>query len=51
MKGGAVRIVLVLGGGNALGAYEVGAYAALEEAGYAPSWIAAPRPGRSTARS
>jgi len=34
------RIALVLGGGNALGAYEVGAYAAFEQAGHAPSWIA-----------
>lgn len=32
--------VLVLQGGGALGAYQAGAYEALSEAGYEPSWIA-----------
>jgi NTE family protein len=32
-------VVLVLQGGGALGAYHVGAYQALEEAGYRPDWI------------
>ena len=31
--------VLVLGGGNALGAYHAGAWAALEEAGVLPAWV------------
>lgn len=34
------RIVLVLQGGGALGAYQAGAFEALSEAGYAPDWIA-----------
>jgi NTE family protein len=33
-------LVLVLGGGNALGAYEAGVYEALHEAGLEPDWIA-----------
>lgn len=33
------RIALVLGGGNALGAYHAGLYEALEEAGVEPDWI------------
>jgi NTE family protein len=33
------RVVLVLQGGGALGAYHVGAYEALQEAGYAPDWV------------
>ncbi len=37
---GKERIVLVLQGGGALGAYQAGAYEALAEAGYAPDWIA-----------
>lgn len=32
-------IVLVLQGGGALGAYQIGAYQALQEGGYAPDWI------------
>src|ERR687898_2225874 len=39
--GGAVRRALVLSGGVALGAFEAGAYAALEEAGAPlPDWLA-----------
>ena len=34
------RIALVLSGGGALGAYQAGAYAALEAAGIRPNWIA-----------
>jgi len=34
------RIALVLSGGGALGAYQGGAYAALENAGIRPNWIA-----------
>lgn len=33
------RIALVLQGGGALGAYHIGAYQALEEAGYRPNWV------------
>jgi NTE family protein len=35
------QVVLVLQGGGALGAYQAGAYQALEEAGYEFDWIAA----------
>jgi len=34
------RIALVLSGGGALGAYQAGAYAALETSGIRPNWIA-----------
>jgi NTE family protein len=34
-----LRIALVLGGGNALGAYHAGLYEALHEAGVEPDWI------------
>ena len=34
------KTVLVLQGGGALGAYQAGAYTALAEAGYMPSWVA-----------
>jgi NTE family protein len=34
------RVALVLSGGGALGAYQAGAYAALENAGIRPNWIA-----------
>jgi NTE family protein len=34
------RIALVLSGGSALGAYQAGAYAALENGGIRPNWIA-----------
>lgn len=34
------KIVLVLQGGGALGAYQAGAYEALVEAGYEPDWVA-----------
>src|SRR5215469_16401397 len=34
------RIALVLSGGEALGAYQAGAYAALERNGVRPNWIA-----------
>jgi NTE family protein len=33
-------VVLVLQGGGALGAYHIGAYQAMHEAGYAPDWVA-----------
>ena len=33
-------VVLVLQGGGALGAYHVGAYQAMHEAGFAPDWVA-----------
>lgn len=33
------RIALILQGGGALGAYHIGAYQALEEAGYRPDWV------------
>lgn len=34
------RIALVLSGGDALGAYQAGAYAALEKSGVRPNWVA-----------
>ncbi|HEV2188142.1 MAG TPA: DUF3734 domain-containing protein [Stellaceae bacterium] len=34
------RVALVLSGGGALGAYQAGAYAALENSGIRPNWIA-----------
>lgn len=34
------QVVLVLQGGGALGAYQVGVYQALAEAGYCPDWVA-----------
>ena len=34
------RIALVLSGGGGLGAYQAGAYAALEHSGVSPNWIA-----------
>jgi NTE family protein len=34
-----LRVALVLGGGNALGAYHAGLYQALEEAGIEPDWV------------
>ncbi len=34
-----LRIVLVLGGGNALGSYQAGVFAALQAGGFAPDWI------------
>jgi len=34
------KVALVLQGGGALGAYQVGAFQALDEAGYAPEWFA-----------
>jgi len=36
---GDARVVLVLAGGNALGAYQAGVYQALHEGGIAPDWI------------
>jgi NTE family protein len=33
-------VILVLQGGGALGAYHIGAYQAMHEAGYAPDWVA-----------
>src|SRR5437764_12906124 len=40
-SGGAVQgqVVLVLQGGGALGAYQVGVYQALHEAGLEPDWV------------
>ncbi|MET1753921.1 patatin-like phospholipase family protein [Novosphingobium sp. RD2P27] len=32
-------LVLVLSGGNGLGAYQAGAYQVLHESGFAPDWI------------
>ena len=37
--GGYQRVALVLQGGGALGAYQGGVYAALDEAGCAPNWL------------
>ncbi len=34
------KTTLVLQGGGALGAYQAGAYAALEETGHRPDWVA-----------
>jgi NTE family protein len=34
------KLALVLGGGGALGAFQAGLYAALDEAGLAPDWLA-----------
>ena len=34
------KVVLVLQGGGALGAYQAGAYEALAEAGIEPDWVA-----------
>lgn len=34
------QVVLVLQGGGALGAFQVGVYQALDEAGYRPDWVA-----------
>ena len=39
-QGKGERIVLVLQGGGALGAYQAGAYEALDEAGLLPDWVA-----------
>ncbi|AZN35052.1 patatin-like phospholipase family protein [Iodobacter ciconiae] len=33
------KVVLVLQGGGALGAYHIGAYAAMQEAGFEPDWV------------
>ena len=33
------QIVLVLQGGGALGAYQLGVYRALHEAGHEPDWV------------
>jgi predicted acylesterase/phospholipase RssA len=33
------KVVLVLQGGGALGAYHIGAYQALQEAGFEPDWV------------
>lgn len=38
--GGAERVVLVLQGGGALGAYQAGAFQRLAEAGHQPDWVA-----------
>lgn len=39
IRPGTERIALVLQGGGALGAYQVGVYQALEERGFAPNWV------------
>ena len=44
-------IALVLSGGGALGAYQAGAYAALENCGVRPNWIAGTAIGAVTPRS
>ena len=38
------RIALVLSGGEALGAYQAGAYAALEQSGVRPNWFCSTSP-------
>jgi NTE family protein len=43
------RVALVLSGGGALGAYQAGAYAALEKCGVRPNWIAGTAIGAVTA--
>lgn len=43
------RIALVLSGGEALGAYQAGAYAALEKSGVRPNWIAGTAAGAANA--
>lgn len=40
LRGPCQRVALVLQGGGALGAYQGGAYEALQEAGYLPDWVA-----------
>ncbi len=42
-------VVLVLQGGGALGAYHVGAYQAMHEAGFAPDWVSGTSIGAITA--
>lgn len=44
-----LRVALVLGGGNALGAYHAGVYQALQEAGIEPEWIVGSSVGAVTA--
>src|SRR5690348_9103815 len=39
LPGGTSQTVLVLQGGGALGAYQVGVYQALHEAGIEPDWV------------
>src|SRR5215470_17624417 len=43
------RIALVLSGGGALGAYQAGAYAALESCGIRPNWVAGTSIGAANA--
>lgn len=43
------RVALVLQGGGALGAYQVGVYQALEEQGFQPDWVAGTSIGAVTA--
>jgi len=40
LRGECERVALVLQGGGALGSYQAGAYAALNEMGYRPDWVA-----------
>ena len=44
------QVVLVLQGGGALGAYQVGVYQALHEAGVEPDWVIGTSIGASTQR-
>lgn len=46
---GRPRVALVLGGGNALGAYHAGAYEVLDSRGFRPSWIVGASVGAVTA--
>ncbi|MGH8696338.1 MAG: patatin-like phospholipase family protein, partial [Burkholderiales bacterium] len=39
MRPGTRRVALVLQGGGALGAYQVGVFQALDEHGFAPDWV------------
>ena len=45
-----VDLVLILGGGNALGPFQAGVYEALHDAGLEPDWIVGTRLAPSTGR-
>ena len=45
------NVLLVLAGGNALGAYQAGAYVALHERGIEPRWIVGASVGLSRKES
>lgn len=51
MTGAETRLVLLLSGGNALGAYQAGAYEAVQKAGLAPDLVVGASLARSTAHS